>query len=275
MPRPFCGTLWRNYCSVVVDGRLMGEVWGKTLRWMWTTVLLCLSSTAVFAAETRVAVAANFTATMQQLVTAFERHSGHRVLVSYGSSGKLYAQIVNGAPFELYLSADDERPQRLEQDGMALAGSRFTYAVGRLALWSAEPGLVDGQGQVLSSGGFQRLAVANAKTAPYGVAALEVLNALGLRAVLISRLVYGESIAQTYQFVATGNAELGLVALAQVEANRRGSWWVVPAHLHAPLRQQAVLLERGKDNAAATALHAYLQSAEARGIIKAGGYDVE
>jgi len=236
---------------------------------------LALAMERGVAAEVRVAVAANFTATMQQLVERFERQSGHQVLVSYGSSGKLYAQLLNAAPFDLFLSADSARPQRLEQEGLALPGSRFTYALGRLTLWSSDKALVVEGGKVLASDRYRRLAVANPKTAPYGVAALETIDALGLRAAVTDRLVYGENIAQTYQFVASGNAQLGLVALAQVQATQQGSWWLVPAALHAPLRQQAVLLKRGKDNAAATALHAYLQSDEARGIIKAGGYDVE
>ena len=227
------------------------------------------------AAEVQVAVAANFTAPMQKIAAAFERDTGHKALLAFGASGKFYAQIRNGAPFELFLSADDTTPAKLEQEGATVAGSRFTYAIGRLVLWSPQPGVVDDKGDVLRRGAFAHLAVANPKTAPYGAAALEVLRRLGVAEALASKLVTGENIAQAHQFVASGNAELGFVALSQVWADGRltgGSAWQVPAELHAPLRQDAVVLAAGRDKPAAKALAEYLRGAKAVAIIKSYGY---
>jgi molybdate transport system substrate-binding protein len=229
------------------------------------------------AAEVQVAVAANFTAPMRAIAAAFEQDTGHKALLAFGSSGKFYAQIRNGAPFQVFLSADDEKPARLEQAGMAVAGTRFTYAIGQLALWSAKAGYVDNKGEVLKQGGYAHLAIANPKLAPYGAAAIEVLKNLGLLETVQPRLVQGENIAQTYQFVASGNAELGFVALSQVTRDGRltqGSAWIVPAHLHAPIRQDAVILANGKDNAAASALMAYLKSDKAKAVIRAYGYGI-
>ena len=245
--------------------------------------LLCLAILSVLclparAADVSVAVAANFAAPMQELAAAFERASGHRAVVSLGSTGRFYTQVRNGAPFQLMLSADDETPARLEQEGLAVAGSRFTYATGRLALWSATPGVVDAQGEVLRRGGFARLAVADPKLAPYGAAAMQVLERLGLAAQLQPRLVYGENIAQAHQFVASGNAQLGLVAWSQVQAQGRiasGSGWQVPAQWHAPLRQDAVLLLPGREQPAALALAAFLRSEAARAIIRRHGYELD
>ncbi|NMF89159.1 molybdate ABC transporter substrate-binding protein [Aromatoleum petrolei] len=242
--------------------------------------LLCaaaavLSCAAAQAAEVSVAVAANFTAPMQKIAAVFERDTGHKARLAFGATGKFYAQIRNGAPFELFLSADDTTPAKLEEDGSAVAGSRFTYAIGKLVLWSAQAGVVDDQGEVLKRGAFAHLAVANPKTAPYGAAALEVLRKLGVAEALAPKLVTGENIAQTHQFVATGNAELGFVALSQVWAEGRlsgGSAWLVPAELHAPLRQDAVILAKGRDNPAARALVEYLRGAKAAAIIKSYGY---
>lgn len=227
------------------------------------------------AGEVSVAVAANFAAPMQRIAAVFAQDSGHRAVLSFGSTGKLYAQIRNGAPFQLLLAADTATPARLEAEGLGMAGTRAPYALGRLALWSSRPGRVDGQGAVLRSGSFDRLAVADPKLAPYGRAAFEVLDAMGLREALASKLVQGESIVQTYQFVATGNAPLGFVALSQVYAEGKvalGSAWVVPATLHSPLRQDAVLLRAGKDQPAATALLHYLKGERARAIIRSYGY---
>lgn len=228
------------------------------------------------AAEVSVAVAANFSAPMQRIAAAFERDTGHKAVLSFGSTGRFYAQIRQGAPFQVLLAADDETPRRLESEGLGVAGTRFTYAIGRLVLWSRQPGVVDGQGRVLAGGSFRRLALANPKLAPYGAAAVEVLRRLGLAATLAPKLVQGESIAQTHQFVATGNAELGFVAMSQVFADGRlseGSAWVVPADLHAPIRQDALLLARGKDDAAALALMRYLRSDAAGAVIRAFGYE--
>ena len=222
-----------------------------------------------------VAVAANFTAPMQKITAAFEADTGHKAELSFGATGKFYAQITHGAPFQVLLAADDTTPVRLEREGQAVANTRFTYAVGTLVLWSAQPGYVDAQGAVLKTGDFKHLALANPKLAPYGLAATQVLDKLGLTAQLQPRFVQGENIAQTFQFVATGNAPLGFVALSQVMEDgkiRTGSAWRVPAHLHDPIRQDAVLLLPGKDSAAARALMNYLRSDRARAIIQAYGY---
>lgn len=238
-------------------------------------LLLALSGTA-FAAEVQVAVASNFIAPMRAVAAGFERSTGHRVRLAFGATGKFYAQIRNGAPFDVLLAADDTTPAKLEREGRAVAASRFTYAIGRLALWSAKPGFVDVEGAVLGQGSFRRLAIANPRLAPYGAAAVEVLERRGLLARLRPRLVQGENIAQTYQFVASGNAELGFVAASQVFVDgrlARGSAWVVPQALHAPIRQDAVVLARGRDNPAARALIDYMKQDEARAIIRAYGYD--
>ena len=243
-------------------------------------ILLVLGLSLVLegrADEVRVAVAANFTAPMQQITAVFERDTGHKAQLSFGSSGKFYAQIRNGAPFQVFLSADDETPARLEREGLTLPGSRMTYAIGRLVLWSSTPDFVDSAGAVLSQGKFNKLAVANPRLAPYGKAAEETLAALGLLSGLKARLVQGDNIAQTFQFVSTGNAQLGFVALSQVFKDgglKAGSGWVVPAHLHSPIRQDAVVLRSGKDNPTALALLKYLQGEKARAIIKDYGYEV-
>lgn len=222
-----------------------------------------------------VAVAANFTAPMQKIAAAFEADTGHRVELSFGATGKFYAQISHGAPFQVLLAADDTTPARLEREGRAVAHTRFTYAIGTLVLWSAQPGYVDAQGAVLKTGDFKHLALANPKLAPYGLAATQVLDKLGLTAQLQPRCVQGENIAQTFQFVATGNAPLGFVALSQVMEDgkiRTGSAWQVPASLHDPIRQDAVLLLPGKDAPAARALMNYLRSDKARAVVQAYGY---
>jgi molybdate transport system substrate-binding protein len=225
----------------------------------------------------QVAVAANFTAPMQEIAKAFEQKSGHHLLLSFGSTGKFYTQIRSGAPFAVLLAADTKTPQRLASEGSALPASEFTYATGKLALWSATPGLVDAQGSVLGKGSYQHLAVANPTLAPYGAAAMQVLGKLNLLPAVQPKLVTGESIAQAYEFVATGNAELGFVALSQVALNgqiSKGSAWVVPASLYDPLHQDAILLNAGKDQPAASALLDFLHSAAAKTIISAYGYDI-
>lgn len=228
------------------------------------------------AEEVQVAVASNFTAPMRVIAERFERDTGHKALLAFGSTGKLYAQIRNGAPFSVLLAADEQVPARLEDEGVGVAGSRFTYAIGTLVLWSAQQDLVDDQAAVLSDQAFRHLAIANPKTAPYGAAAVATLKRLGLSDSVRGKLVQGENIAQTHQFVASGNAELGFVALSQVVEDgviRQGSGWVVPATYHPPIRQDAILLNKGQDNPAARALLDYLQSAEAAEVIKAYGYD--
>lgn len=245
-----------------------------------TTLVLLFAGlfpAAAHAGSVQVAVASNFAAPMQAIAAAFARDTGHRAKLAFGSSGKFYAQIKNGAPFEVLLSADDETPARLEREALAVADTRFTYAVGRLVLWSAKPDVVDARGAVLQQGGHAHLAIANPRVAPYGAAAVEVLHQLGVLEAVKSRFVQGENIAQTHQFVASGNAELGFVALSQVMKDGRlgaGSAWIVPASLHAPLRQDAVMLLKGKDNAAARALLAYLKSGTAKQIIRGFGYDL-
>jgi len=236
---------------------------------------LCVVGSTSTAAEVSVAVASNFTAPMQKLARAFEQDTGHKVLLAFGATGGFYAQIKNGAPFQVLLAADKERPEILEKEGFGMADSRFTYATGKLALWSKKTGLVDDKGDVLRQGSFDKLALANPKLAPYGAAAIETLTKLGLLAQLKPKFVEGSNIGQTYQFVASENAALGFVALSQVYANGRltqGSAWIVPASFHAPIQQDAVLLKTGKDNPAATALMAYLQGDKARAIIRAYGY---
>lgn len=228
------------------------------------------------AAEVSVAVAANFTAPMQKIARLFEQDTGHKARLAFGSTGRFYAQIKNGAPFDLLLSADAETPARLAKEGLAVDASRFTYAMGKLALWSKQPGLVDAQGQVLQSGTFDKIALADPKLAPYGAAAVEVMTQLGVLNTLRPKFVQGENIAQTHQFVATQNAPLGFVALSQVMADGRlveGSVWAVPAALYNPLRQDAVLLNKGQGNAAAAALLQYLQGDKARAVIRGFGYE--
>jgi molybdate transport system substrate-binding protein len=235
----------------------------------------CCIAISADAAEVNVAVAANFTAPMQEIVEHFTLQTGHTAVLSFGASGSIYAQIVNGAPYEVFLSADRQTPMRLQEEGFGVSGTPFTYAVGQLALWSMQPGLIDQKGTVLRSGTFERIALANPKLAPYGAAAVETLTRLGLLEQLQPKFVQGESIAQAYQFIATGNAPLGFVALSQIYENgglTEGSAWIVPAKLHAPIEQDAVILANGKDNPAATALAAFLQSKKAIQIICSFGY---
>lgn len=240
-------------------------------------LLLLLLPLLARADEVQVAVAANFTAPMQRLAAEFEKDTGHQARLAFGASGKFYAQIRHGAPFQVLLSADDETPARLEREGLAQPGSRFTYAIGKLALWSAKPGYVDDKGEVLKRGEFNKLALANPKLAPYGAAAMEVLGKLGVLGAAQPKFVLGENIAQTWQFVGTGNAELGFVALSQILKDGRlasGSAWIVPASLYTPIRQDAVILANGRGNAAAEALLKYLKGDKARALIKAYGYDL-
>lgn len=248
----------------------------KISRFFITLVFIAVSVESQ-ADTTLVAVAANFTKPMTEIAAAFEKATGHTAKLSFGSSGKFVAQIENGAPFEIFLSADDTNPSKLQQSGFALTKSNFTYAIGKLVLWSATPNTVDAQGQVLSKGGFKHLALADPKLAPYGVAAVEVLKAKKVFEKLTPLFVQGENIAQTYQFVSTGNAELGFVALSQVlDAEKgkivTGSSWLIPENLYTPLRQDAVLLKKGEGNPAALALLKFLKSEAALAIIKKYGY---
>lgn len=238
---------------------------------------LLLLATQAEAAEVQVAVAANFARPMQRIAAGFEQDTGHHPVVASGATGAFFAQIESGAPFEVLLAANRATPEKLEADGLTVPGSRFTYALGTLVLWSARPGFVDAAGAVLKKGTFEHLAIANPRLAPYGVAAMETLTALGLLDAVRAKLVQGESIAQTQQFIASGNAELGFVALSQVvtpDTPSTGSYWIVPASYHAPIQQDAVLLRRGAGNPAARALCAYLQSAKATAVIRGYGYEL-
>lgn len=234
-----------------------------------------LWATQARAAEVSVAVAANFTAPMKKIAAEFEKDTGHKAELSFGATGKFYAQIANGAPFGVLLAADDTTPEKIAREGKGVAASRFTYAIGTLVLWSPRAGYVDDKGEVLRSGDYRHIAIANPKLAPYGTAAMEVLNKLGLAAQVQPKVVMGENIAQTYQFAATGNAQLGFVALSQVMENgriREGSAWQVPASMHEPIRQDAIVLNPAKDNEAAAALMKYLRSDKAHEIIRSYGY---
>lgn len=240
----------------------------------WALVA-CLLAWSSQAAEVKVAVAANFAAPMKVIAQDFERETGHKVHLAFGATGTFHAQIKNGAPFDVLLAADASTPSQLEKEGWAVAGSRHTYAVGRLVLWSSQAGLVDAQGEVLTSKSFKRLALANPKLAPYGAAALQVLQGLGLKDRV--PLVEAAHIGQVFQFVASGNAELGFVAMSQAFENgklRSGSAWVVPARLHAPLRQDAVLLNHGQHKPAAQAFLNHLRGEKAKAVIQAFGYEL-
>ncbi|MBF0418081.1 MAG: molybdate ABC transporter substrate-binding protein [Magnetococcales bacterium] len=236
--------------------------------------ILWISSAS--ADEIQVAVAANFSAPAQKIVEGFRAATGHKVAISAGSTGKLYAQIKNGAPFDVLLAADEETPVKLEKEGVGVTGSRFVYATGRLILWSKRTGWVDDQGAVLTKGTFEHLAIADPKLAPYGAAAIEVLEKLGLLESLRPKFVQGENITQVHQFVTSGNAELGFLALSLVMREDKiteGTGWLVPGDLHRPLRQEAILLNRGKDNPAAKAWLAHLRTPETRALIASFGYE--
>jgi len=240
------------------------------------SLTLSFVSLLTSAAEVNVAVAANFTGPMERIGPEFEKATGHKLSVSYGTVGKFYSQIKNGAPFEVLVSADDETPTRLEKDGLAIPESRFTYAIGKLVLWSAKPGFVDDKGDVLKRGEFQHIAVANPKLAVYGAAAVEAMKKTGVYDRVEPRFVLGENITQAYQFTTTGNAELGFVALSQIYKDGQyvtGSYWMVPTNLYPQIRQDAILLAKGRGNPAADALLTYLKSEPARKVIKSYGYE--
>jgi len=226
------------------------------------------------AADTQVAVAANFTEPAREIAAAFASATGHNAMLNFGSSGAFYTQMAHGAPFEVFLSADSERPAKAEKEGIGVPGTRFTYAIGQLVLYSTKPGLVDNKGAVLKSGNFEKISIADPIAAPYGVAAEETMKKLGVDAALAPKIVKGTSITQAYQFVATGAAELGFVALSQVIGETGGSRWVVPANLHTPIDQQAILLKTGDKNPAARAFLKFLKSGKAKAIITRYGYQV-
>ena len=246
-----------------------------------TLLLLLLCTAAVSlpasAAEVSVAVAANFTAPMKVIAAQFEKDTGHKILASYGATGKFYAQIRNGAPFDILLAADDDTPAKLDQENATVPNTRFTYAIGKLVLWSPQAGVVDAKGDVLKAARFDHLAVANPKLAPYGLAAVETLQKLNLLSALQPKFVTGENIGQTYQFVASGAAPLGFVAMSQVYEDdqlKSGSAWVVPSNLYSPIRQDAVVLTNGNNKPAVTAFVTYLKGAAAREVISSYGYEL-
>jgi molybdate transport system substrate-binding protein len=248
----------------------------STMKYTLSTLAIALALPLnVYAGEVQVAVAANFTVPMQKLAQQFESDTGHKAVLSFGSTGKFYAQITHGAPFEILLAADAATPEKLQKEGQG--STPFTYAVGTLVLWSKQAGLVDNNGDILKSGNITRLAIADPKLAPYGEAAIQTLTKLNLLDKLRPAFVQGENIGQTYQFVASGNAPVGFVAMSQVwDAGKlkEGSVWVVPSNMHTPIRQDAILLTRGKDNAAASALLDYLRTDKAREIIRSYGYEI-
>lgn len=232
-----------------------------------------------WAEEVRVAVAANFEPPMTPLIELFEKETGHKALLLFGSTAKLYTQVHSGAPFDVLLAADTDTPARLERENAAVPGTRFTYARGRLILWSADVGMVDAQGRVLKIGDFERLAIAAPKLAPYGMAAIETINYLGLMKKLRPKLVMSESVGQTYSELASENADLGFVALSHMVYEdgklSEGSGWIVPQRMHRPLLQDAVMLVRAKNNPAARALLAFLKTDQAKTVMRSFGYEID
>jgi molybdate transport system substrate-binding protein len=247
---------------------------------MYRPALLLLAAAAsvpAFAGEVQVAVASNFTAPMKVIAAQFERETGHKVLASYGATGKFHAQIQNGAPFDVLLAADDDTPAKLDKENATVPSTRFTYAIGKLVLWSAKAGMVDAKGDVLKTGKFDHIAVANPKLAPYGLAAQETLQKLNLFTPLQAKFVTGDNIGQTYQFVASAAAPLGFVAMSQVYEDNKlksGSAWVVPSTMYSPIRQDAVVLTKGANKPAVTAFIRYLKGARAQAVIRCYGYDL-
>jgi len=233
--------------------------------------LIFIAPGAAKATQTNVAVAANFTEAAKEIAAAFRQKTGHEAVLSFGASGQFYTQITQGAPFQVFLSADDSRPKKLVEDGLAVPGSRFTYAIGKLVLWSKSPGVVNGE-ETLKAASFAKLSICNPAAAPYGAAAVEAMKALKLYEALQPKLVEGATITQAYQFVETGNAEVGFVALSQLTGSDAGSRWVVPQDLYNPIRQDAVLLKSGAGNDAASAFIGFLHGPEARAIIEKYGY---
>ena len=239
--------------------------------------MCCLGSLSAWAGEVSVAVAANFTAPMKKIAADFEKDTGHKAHLAFGATGAFYTQIKNGAPFAILLAADDETPAKIEKEGLGVAGTRFTYATGKLVLWSKKAGFVDSKGQVLKLGQFDKIAIANPKLAPYGAAAMQVLNQMGLTDAIAPKVVEGANIGQTFQFASSENAALGFVALSQVFENgviKDGSGWIVPTSMYSPIKQDAMVLNPGKDSEAATALMKYLRGEKAKAVILSFGYEL-
>jgi len=240
-------------------------------------ILFSLVSAPVYSGEINVAVASNFAAPMERIVALFQKESGYTVKISLGSSGKLYSQIKSGSPFDLLLSADETIPKRLIQDGQAIGSSRFVYALGKMVLWSPQPGFVDVRGAVLNKGNFTKLAIADPKFSPYGLAAKETLEKLVMWNAMQEKLIKGENVTQTYQLAASENADLAFISLSQVMRDGKiadGSWWLVPSEMHNPIRQSAVMLAGAKDKIAAQAFLDFLKSNKAIAIIRNFGYEL-
>jgi molybdate transport system substrate-binding protein len=234
---------------------------------------LAISAQAM-AGQTNIAVAANFTDAAKEIAVAFKAKTGHEAVLSFGATGALYTQITQEAPFEILLSADAEHPKKIVDNGLGVADSRFTYAIGKLVLWSKNADLVKGE-ETLKGGAFTKLSIANPVLAPYGAAAVETLKALKLDEAVQPKIVQGNSIAQAFQFIDTGNAELGFIALSQLTGKSDGSRWVVPQTLYKPIRQDAVLLKKGAASDAAAAFVTFMKGAEARAIIEKYGYAID
>ena len=243
-------------------------------------ISLCMCSVFLMAvnakaAEIKVAVASNFANVLKEIAIEFQKDTGHQLAITPGATGRFYAQISNGAPFDVFLSADDETPHKLAQEGKAIASSQFTYAIGRLALWSPNPEMIEKNADILKTDKFKFIAIANAKVAPYGQAAVQTMQKLGVLTKIEPRVVQGESISQTYQFVSTGNAQVGFVALSQIVENgkiKTGSAWIVPEEMHEPLKQDAVVLQSCKHMSACQALIDYLKSEKAKKLMASYGY---
>ncbi|WP_448203283.1 molybdate ABC transporter substrate-binding protein [Azospirillum sp. sgz302134] len=240
-------------------------------RLLIATLALLSAASAARADETNIAVAANFTGAAKEIAKAFEEKTGHKAVLSFGATGQFYAQIKQDAPFAVLLAADDETPKKAEQEGLAVPGTRFTYAIGKLVLWSKTPAAVTGE-ETLTKAAFEKIAIANPALAPYGAAAVQVMKKLGVHDALQPKIVQGNTIAQAFQFAETGNAEVGFVALSQVIDKAEGSRWVVPETLHDPIRQDAVLLAKGAKDEAAKAFLAFLKGPEAGAVIAKYGY---
>ena len=234
-------------------------------------LLLLAAAQGVHAGEVKVAVAANFTEAAKKIGSAFETMTGHTAIFSFGSTGQLYTHITQGAPFDVFLAADQARPQKAVEEGFGLADTLFTYATGRIVLFSTTPDLVKGE-ETLLNATFGKIAVANPVTAPYGTAAVEAMKALGVFEQLAPKIVQGNNIAQTYQFVETGNAEVGFVAFSQVINKTSGSRWIIPDDLYSAIAQDAVLVKRGADNDAARAFIEFVRGPEAHDILETYGY---
>jgi len=245
------------------------------LRWL-LAFALCIAAYGSRAAELAVAVASNFSAPMKVIALGFEKDTGHRITLAFGATGQFYAQIRSGAPFGVLLAADDETPRKLALEGLGPKESQFTYARGRLVLWSKTPSLIQPNAEILRSGRFNKIAIANPRLAPYGAAAMEVIDKLGLNAQMLPKIVQGANITQAFQFVASGNADIGFVALSQVIENgaiKEGSGWVIPSAMHRPIRQDALLLNPGIKNPAAHELLSYLRSEKAKRVMRLFGYE--